>query len=115
MVSDHALPEGFEDLRPFVEEWGMLETQDARYSKRQALPMERLIAFYEAVTPRLSAIFEHLNGFPYSHPLPPCEALLFRLVMGMSEATQAVEVYGQPTVPNAPHNHSVEFKVLKRV
>ena len=29
------LPKGFEDLAPFIEEWGGLQTQDERYMQRQ--------------------------------------------------------------------------------
>lgn len=109
-----SLPEGFEDLAPFVGEWGGLHTQDERYARRQELPMARLQAYYDAVQPRLEAIFDHLDGFPYGPPLPEPEALLFRLVLGMSEVAQAVEVYGQPTVPHAPPNHSVTIRPVAR-
>ncbi|RYE00546.1 MAG: hypothetical protein EOP61_13665 [Sphingomonadales bacterium] len=109
-----ALPKGFEDLAPFIAEWGGLETQDERYIKRQGLPMERLQAYYDAVQPRLGAIFDHLDSFPYGPGLPEPEALLFRLVLAMSEVAQAVEVYGQPTVPHAPPNHSVTIQVPSR-
>jgi hypothetical protein len=109
-----ALPKGFEDLAPFVEEWGDLETQDERYRRRQKLPMERLLAYYETVKPHLTAIFQHLDSFPFGQPLPAPEALLFRVVMGMTEVAQAVEVFGQPTVPQTPFDHSVPIKVMTR-
>jgi hypothetical protein len=109
------LPSGFEDLLPFVEEWGGLETQDERYRQRQMLPMARLVAYYDAVTPRLKTIFDHLDGFPYGSLLPAPQALLFSLVMAMTEVAQAVEVFGQPTVPHAPKNHSVRIEVPTRV
>jgi hypothetical protein len=109
-----SLPRGFEDLAPFVAEWGHLESQDARYVQRQALPMARLQAYYDAVQPRLEAIFDHLDSFPYGPELPASEALLFRLVLAMSEVAQAVEVYGQPTVPHAPPNHSVTIQPVAR-
>jgi hypothetical protein len=109
------LPPGFEDLSPFLAEWGDLESQDERYRRRQKLPMDRLTAYYEAVTPRLQAIFDHLDQFRYGQPLPAPEALLFRLVMAMTEVAQAVEVFGQPGVPQAPPDHSVPVKVMTRV
>jgi hypothetical protein len=109
------LPAGFEDLAPFVAEWGDLETQDQRYGQRQRLPMARLQAYYDVVQPRLRAIFDHLDRFPYGDPpLPEPEALLFRVVMAMAEVAQAVEVYGQPTVPHAPPNHSVSIEAVGR-
>ena len=115
MPSRAELPKGFEDLAPFVEEWGDVETQDGRYRRRQSLPMERLDAYYKAVTPRLQAIFDHLGTFSYGPPLPAAEALLFRVVMAMTEVAQAVEVFNQPTVPHAPKDHSVKIEVMSRV
>ena len=100
------LPEGFEDLQPFVKEWGNLKTQDERYRRRQSLPMARILAYYEAVTPRLQSIFDHLDEYPFGEPLPASEDLLLRVVMGMSEVAHAVEMYGQPRVPHAPEEHS---------
>jgi hypothetical protein len=66
------------------------------------------------VTPRLKAIFDHLDTFPYGKPLPEPEALLCRVVMAMSEVAQAVEVFGQPTVPHVPPGHSVRIEVMRR-
>lgn len=107
-----SLPPGFEDLEPFIPEWGALETQHERYQRRQELPMERIQAYYDVVAPRLPAIFDHLDSFTYGEPLPPSEALLLRLVMGMSEVAQAVELYGQPTFPHLPKGSSVLIKGL---
>lgn len=109
-----ALPAGFEDLAPFIEEWAHLDTQELRYLQRQQLPMERLNAYYEVVMPRLDAIFAHLDSFPFGEPLPGPEDLLFRVVMGMTEVSQAVELYGRPTVPHAPENHRVRVEPLAR-
>ena len=96
------LPDKFADLSPFIVEWGGLQTPDERFVRRQQLPMERLLAYYHAVQPRLDEIFDHLDSFPFGPTLPEPEALLFRLTMAMAEVAQAVEVYHQPTVPNVP-------------
>ena len=96
------LPEAFADLASIVEEWGGLDTPDERFLRRQQLPMTRLQAYYDLVQPRLEEIFDHLDSFPFGPPLPEPEALLFRLTLAMAEVAQAVEVYGQPTVPNVP-------------
>jgi hypothetical protein len=109
------LPRQFSDLASFIAEWGELETQNERYLRRQTLPMERLTAYYDAVGPRLKSIFEHLDRFPFGAPLPAPEALLLRVVLAMTEVAQAVEVFGQPTVPFAPENHSVKIEVMRRV
>jgi hypothetical protein len=76
--------------------------------------MERLKAYYDTVTPRLGAIFGHLDKHPFGQPLPAPEALLFRVVMAMSEVAQAVEVFGQPTVPHVPPGHSVRIETMTR-
>lgn len=110
--ADHALPPGFECLASFVADWGHLERQDARYQRRQELPMERLQAYYDAVAPRLSDIFGHLDQFAFGEPLPAPEALLLRVVMGMTEVAQAVELYGQPVHPQLPKGHSVGIRGL---
>lgn len=102
MVQCVSLPENFADLTPFVAEWGNLETPDERFLRRQQLSMERLQAYYDVVQPRLEEIFDHLDSFPYGPPLPEPEALLFRITLAMAEVAQAVEIYGQPTVPNVP-------------
>lgn len=111
---DVELPEQFRELTPFVGEWGGLDTQDERYRQRQKLPMARLAAYYEAVCPRLDAIFSHLEGFPYGATLPPAESLLLRVVMAMSEVAQAFEIFGQPGVPGAAADHSAPVIVLTR-
>lgn len=106
------LPADFQDLEPFLSEWGELDTQGQRYLRRQTLPMARLSAYYDAVAPRLQAIFEHLDSFPFARPLPEPEGRLLRLAMGMTEVAQAVEVFGQPGVPGAPENHSVTIQLV---
>jgi hypothetical protein len=113
MTSAVALPVGFEELAPFVAEWGRLETQDERYRQRQTLPMDRLTAYHQSVAPQLAAIFEHLDHFSFGDPLPPPEALLRNIVMAMAEVAQAVEVYGRPSIPNVPIGHSVPIRTIQ--
>jgi hypothetical protein len=101
------LPETFAFLEPFAAVWGDLRTQDARYRMRQSLPYGELEAFHALVAPRLEEIFVHLDQFP-PDALPEAEARLFRTVLGLTEASQAVEVFGQSRVPHAPYPHSVD-------
>ncbi len=100
------IPEQFAFLEPFVETWGHLRTQDERYAKRQALAQEELEAFHTALAPRLEEVFAHLDQFDLQ-ALPEAEALLFRVALGLTEAAQAVEIFGQPRVPHAPFPHGV--------
>lgn len=102
-----SLPSGFEFLESFAAVWGDLRTQNERYLKRQSLPFEELKAFHATLAPRLEEVFSYLDGFA-PDALPEPEALLFRTVLGLTEASQAVEIFGQPRVPYAPFPHSVD-------
>ena len=103
------LPSQFAFLEPFATVWGDLHTQDERYLKRQSLAQGELEAFHAALAPRLEEVFAHLDLFP-ANALPEAEARLFRTVLGLTEASQAVEVFGQPRVPFAPYPHSVKME-----
>ncbi|MDT0509643.1 hypothetical protein [Novosphingobium sp. MMS21-SN21R] len=105
-MSHVALPEQFAFLQPFVASWGDLRTQDERYLRRQQLPQGELEAFHAALAHRLEDVFVHLDQFD-PRALPESEALLFRVVLGLTEASQAVEIFGQPRVPHAPYPHGV--------
>jgi len=105
-MSHASLPEHFAFLAPFIAAWGSLKTQDERYRRRQELPQGELEAFHAALAPRLEEVFSHLDLFDPQH-LPESEALLLRVVLGLTEASQAVEIFGQPRVPFAPYPHSV--------
>ena len=107
---NHAsVPEQFAFLEPFVATWGELRTQDERYRRRQELSQGELEAFHAALAPRLEEVFTHLDRFD-PMALPEAEALLFRVVLGLTEASQAVEIFGQPRVPYAPFPHSVNME-----
>jgi hypothetical protein len=102
-----ALPTQFEFLESFAATWGDLRTQNERYLKRQSLPYSELEAFHTALANRLEEVFSYLDKFP-ADALPEAEARLFRTVLGLTEASQAVEVFGQSRVPYAPFPHSVQ-------
>lgn len=105
-MNSQTLPEQFAFLAPFVATWGHLRTQDERYARRQALSQGELEAFYTALAPRLEEVFTHLDQFDPQR-LPEAEALLFRVVLGLTEAAQAVEIFGQPRIPHVPFPHGV--------
>jgi hypothetical protein len=96
-----ALPVGFEALEPFGTTWGRCRSQEERNRLRAASNMEQLRALHAAGTPLLDAIFEWLDHFPLGS-LPESEALLYRIVLGLAEIAPAVEIFGQPNVPNSP-------------
>ncbi|MDP3552244.1 MAG: hypothetical protein Q8R81_17815 [Novosphingobium sp.] len=103
------LPPQFAFLEPFVDDWGSLATQDERYRKRQDLSQAKLEAFHAALAPRLEEVFTYLDTFDPA-ALPAAEALLFRVVLGLTEASQAVEILGQPRIPHAPYPHTVNME-----
>jgi hypothetical protein len=100
------LPAQFAFLEPFAATWGDLHTQNARYRLRQSLAQGELEAFHAALAPRLEEVFAYLDGFA-PDALPEAEARLFRTVLGLTEAAQAVEIFGQPRVPFAIEDHDV--------
>jgi hypothetical protein len=106
---DTSLPKRFEALAPFAAVWGQIDSQGGRYVQRQSSTVAELRAFYDAVAPRLDEIFDHLDKFPMDD-LPAPEALLYRTVLGLTEAGQALEVFGQPGVPYAPFPHKMDIE-----
>lgn len=108
VITATSLPGEFADLEPFAAIWGNLDTQNARYLERQRASMEELRAFHAAVSGRLEEIFTYLDAFP-ADDLPAPQARLFRTVMGLTEASQAVEILGQQRVPHAPYPHQVQM------
>jgi hypothetical protein len=92
------LPEPFHDLAPFSG-WALAKESE-RTGKRLASPMEEIRAFYEAVLPRLEAIVQYLNQFPLDHMPGDAQHLLY-LTLSLVEVASAVELYGQPGVPNS--------------
>jgi hypothetical protein len=100
------LPIGFDDLEPFAQPWVSFEDMQARYRHRQDIAFEDLQTFYSTVAPRLGEILAHLDTFG-AGPLPPAEERLFRLVLGLVEAAEAVEFFGRSRLPRAPYPHVV--------
>jgi len=111
VMIDTRLPESFEELEPFLQEWGSAHDIAERYQVRQGLSFERLHAFHKAMAPRLEEVFVHLDRFSYRQ-LPPPEDALFTLALGLTEAAQAVEIFGEPCVPSALPGHAVEIRII---
>jgi hypothetical protein len=98
--SPSLLPLGFADLEPFVEPWGLLETQDARYGARITSNMAALQAFYDAMSTRMQDIFALLDAVPITQDLDAQRTCLWRMALSITEVVQAVEVFRQPAVPH---------------
>ncbi|MEM7543554.1 MAG: hypothetical protein AAF384_18500 [Pseudomonadota bacterium] len=97
------LPEGFEDLLPFVPQW-VFSTERERNAFRVQQPMRDLKAFYDATLPRLDDIATHLDRYPLD-AMPRAAANLLELALMSMEVAPAIEYYNSPDVPN-----SVEFE-----
>lgn len=108
MTDNVTLPAQFSYLEPYAAVWGDLHSQNERYLKRQELSYGELQAFHAAAAPRLEEIFSYLDRFDME-ALAQMEARLFRTILGLTEASQAVEIFGQPRVPYAPYPHSVKM------
>lgn len=64
--------------------------------------MDEIKEFYDALQPRLEAIFEYLDQFDV-HSLPaPAQNLLY-LSFGFIEASLAMEIFKVPGVPGVPY------------
>jgi hypothetical protein len=75
-MSARQLPESFSDLEQFAARWA-LPTENERHARRQASTMAELRSFYDAVLPRIDAIFAYLNDFPLDGRLPSHSPLAF--------------------------------------
>jgi hypothetical protein len=107
MSTDPKLPEAFASLEPFAASWCDLQTMSQRYVQRQEMPLSELRRFWEAMAPQLETVFQHLDRFPKDR-LPEPEARLFRMSLGLVEASEAVELLGSARMVGAPFPHLVE-------
>ena len=108
-VSDDArcLPEGFEDLEPFVDQWS-LPTSHERWIKRAATPYPEIVKFYDAMLPRADEAAAWLAQFPIED-MPATAQRLFQLLLAMSHAAVAVEMHQAPSVRHAPPTHALRI------
>jgi len=93
------LPEGFNDLEPYAADW-CLATETERYAKRLASSMGEMQAFYDAITPRAEAAIAYCNRFQLEI-MPHGAKNLMHLLYSMINVSFAVEVWGQPRVPDS--------------
>ena len=89
-MTDNSLPEGFEDLAPWLG-WA-LEPERARTEKREASSMEEIRAFYDALLPRLGEMIRHLEEFRDGDiAAPACR--LYLMSLSLVEVANLVELY----------------------
>jgi hypothetical protein len=97
------LPAGFEELAPFVAEWG-LATEKERHRKRVNSPLEQVRAFYQAMTPRIHDAIAYLSSFPGADPadLPRPERNLYNLALAFMETSHPIDLNWQrPDIDDA--------------
>jgi hypothetical protein len=87
------LPSGFENLEPLVPEWA-LPSEQQRYAKRLATPIEALRKFYDAIFPRMDDAMRHLAEFPADDiaSLPAPTRNLYHLALSYFEASHPIEL-----------------------
>ncbi|MFW2828724.1 hypothetical protein [Sphingomonas sp. ID0503] len=101
------LPDGFEELEPFVGKWAA-ENTERRIQIRSESTMEDIQAFYDAMTERAAEAMNHVAKFPL-HDLPPQEATLSKLLLALASAATAIEIHGQPVAPGAVYPNSIRL------
>ena len=89
-MGEDMLPEGFEDLAPFLG-WA-LEPERARTAKKAESPMEEIRAFYDAMMPRLRDILRHLEPC-FGEDMPAPTRNLYLLSLSLVEVSTLVELY----------------------
>ena len=98
-MAEALLPQGFEDLAPFVG-WA-LEPERARTAKKVESSMEQLRAFYDAMMPRLEEIIAHLDGVPGGDERPAPAQRLYLMSLSLVEIANLVEIYKRREVIEA--------------
>lgn len=96
MKHNQKLPDEFSDLEPFAAEFA-LSTRDARFHHRVRCSMERIRAFYDAVTLRADAVVAYLNRVSLDK-LPVSDHALLHLMLAYVDASRVVEIMGAPDV-----------------
>ena len=99
------LPARFSELQRFTGLWAA-ETTNARIAARSSSDMLAIRAFYDAAVPRLAEALAYCAQFPLLE-MPAEAANLYRLMLGLAQATIAVEIHGQPRAPGTPWPNSI--------
>ena len=98
-MAEALLPEGFENLAPFVD-WA-LEPERARTAKKVGSSMEEIGAFYDALMPRLGEIIAYLDSVPGGDERPAPAHRLYLMSLSLVEIANLVEIYKRREVIEA--------------
>lgn len=105
MSETNQLPPIFAELAPFVAHWACPTTNE-RVRARSVLPQEDIRAFYDAMVPRLDEAIDYIDSVGL-HTLTPEAATLTRLVLGLGQASIAIEIHGAPIKPGTVFPHGI--------
>jgi hypothetical protein len=92
------LPNGFDELRCFVEVWALSGSME-RWQRRISSRMSDIRAFYDAMLPRMDEIMTLLAKKEVKD-LTAQERNLFYLALAFMDVGPAVEIYGTPQLPD---------------
>lgn len=102
-----ALPEGFEALEQFLTSW-CCDTSAERIKVRCESSMDDIRAFYDAMLDHADDALDLIETHPIGE-MPDDVARLAKLVLGLAQASVAVELHGQPRAPDAPYPNSIRL------
>jgi hypothetical protein len=94
-----ALPNGFEDLEPFVADWAK-PTRAERYEVRLSKSIDELVEFYDAIAPRAEEAIAYLDRFDLDG-MPDGATRLMQLLYSMILVSYAVNIFKQPRIPDS--------------
>jgi hypothetical protein len=93
---DNVLPAEFADLEQYAD-WAQ-PTETLRNHKRIDMTQEAIVAFSDAMVPRLDAICAYLDAFPLDD-MPADARSLYYMMLSVAEVAPSVEGYHAPSVP----------------
>jgi len=101
------LPDGYEALEPYVAKWAK-DSSAERMTERATSSMEDIQAFYDAILPLADEAMNLIDNYPIDD-MPEDIACLCKLVLALPQVAMAVELHGQPRLPNTPYPHGIEL------
>jgi len=84
------LPDGFSDLKLFVNEWA-LSSEEERFIKLHSVDLHHLGIFYHAMINRIDQILDYLDQYKLEE-LPEDARTLFYLAMTFSETAHPIDL-----------------------
>ena len=108
MSENEELPPAFAELAPFVAHWARA-TANERVAARSVLPLDDIRAVYDAMVPRLDEAIDYIDSIGL-HTLTPEAATLTRLVLGLGQASIAIEIHGAPIKPGTVFPHGIHVQ-----